>query len=167
MELTEQKKKKNGTIKTRIKARTKAGSKDRIKAGTKVRTKVRTKAGIRARTKVGTNKKDRITKAMPDETKTRLPEPFETRRSEAMVKDDEQKYQAEVKVKPEQLSMFKDKLLDEDNKDNYRIIGQLFDTYWLIEFEDRFYMMDQHAAHEKVLYERMMKKSGKSILIHR
>ncbi len=99
-----------------------------------------------------------LQKAMPDEAKTRLPEPFEIRRSEAMVKDDEQKYQAEVKVKPEQLSMFKDKLLDEDNKDNYRIIGQLFDTYWLIEFEDRFYMMDQHAAHEKVLYERMMKK---------
>jgi len=91
-------------------------------------------------------------------TKTRLPEPFEVKRSEAMVKDDEKKYQAEVKAKPEQMSMFKDKLLDEDNKNNYRIIGQLFDTYWLIEFEDRFYMMDQHAAHEKVLYERMMKK---------
>lgn len=90
--------------------------------------------------------------------KTRLPEPFEVKRSEAMVKDDEKKYQAEVKAKPEQMSMFKDKLLDEDNKNNYRIIGQLFDTYWLIEFEDRFYMMDQHAAHEKVLYERMMKK---------
>ncbi len=91
-------------------------------------------------------------------TKTRLPEPFEVKRSEAMVKDDEKKYQTEVKAKPEQMSMFKDKLLDEDNKNNYRIIGQLFDTYWLIEFEDRFYMMDQHAAHEKVLYERMMKK---------
>lgn len=91
-------------------------------------------------------------------TKTRLPEPFEVKRSEAMVKDDEKKYQADVKAKPEQMSMFKDKLLDEDNKNNYRIIGQLFDTYWLIEFEDRFYMMDQHAAHEKVLYERMMKK---------
>ena len=91
-------------------------------------------------------------------TKTRLPEPFEVKRSEAMVKDGEKKYQAEVKAKPEQMSMFKDKLLDEDNKNNYRIIGQLFDTYWLIEFEDRFYMMDQHAAHEKVLYERMMKK---------
>ncbi len=90
--------------------------------------------------------------------KTRLPEPFEVKRSEAMVKDDEKKYQADVKAKPEQMSMFKDKLLDEDNKNNYRIIGQLFDTYWLIEFEDRFYMMDQHAAHEKVLYERMMKK---------
>lgn len=91
-------------------------------------------------------------------TKTRLPEPFEVKRSEAMVKDDEKKYQADVKAKPEQMSMFKDKLLDEDNKNNYRIIGQLFDTYWLIEFEDRFYMMDQHAAHEKVLYESMMKK---------
>ena len=91
-------------------------------------------------------------------TKTRLPEPFEVKRSEAMLKDDEKKYQADVKAKPEQMSMFKDKLLDEDNKNNYRIIGQLFDTYWLIEFEDRFYMMDQHAAHEKVLYERMMKK---------
>lgn len=90
--------------------------------------------------------------------KTRLPEPFEVKRSETMVRDDEKKYQAEVKAKPEQMSMFKDKLLDEDNRNNYRIIGQLFDTYWLIEFEDRFYMMDQHAAHEKVLYERMMKK---------
>ena len=92
------------------------------------------------------------------ETATRLPEPFEVRRSDAMIKDEEKKYQAEIKVKPEQMSMFKDKLLDEDNKNNYHIIGQLFDTYWLIEFEDRFYMMDQHAAHEKVLYERMMKR---------
>ena len=39
----------------------------------------------------------------------------------------------------------------------HRIIGQLFDTYWLIEFEDKMYMMDQHAAHEKILFERTMK----------
>ncbi len=39
----------------------------------------------------------------------------------------------------------------------YRLLGQLFATYWLIEAEDTFYMMDQHAAHEKVLYERLMK----------
>ena len=102
--------------------------------------------------------KDEVQTTLTPATKTRLPEPFEVKRSEAMVKDDEKKYQADVKAKPEQMSMFKDKLLDEDNKNNYRIIGQLFDTYWLIEFEDRFYMMDQHAAHEKVLYERMMKK---------
>ena len=39
----------------------------------------------------------------------------------------------------------------------YRLLGQLFATYWLIEAEDTFYMMDQHAAHEKILYERLMK----------
>ena len=44
----------------------------------------------------------------------------------------------------------------ETNK--YRLIGQLFATYWLIEAGDTFYMMDQHAAHEKILYERLMKR---------
>ncbi len=39
----------------------------------------------------------------------------------------------------------------------YRLLGQLFATYWLIEADDTFYMMDQHAAHEKILYERLMK----------
>lgn len=58
----------------------------------------------------------------------------------------------------EQMKLFEDKLLDVNHKQDYRIIGQLFDTYWLIEFEDSFYMMDQHAAHEKILYERLMKQ---------
>ena len=40
----------------------------------------------------------------------------------------------------------------------YRLLGHLFATYWLIEADDTFYMMDQHAAHEKILYERLMKK---------
>lgn len=39
---------------------------------------------------------------------------------------------------------------------SHRIIGQLFDTYWLIESGDQFFMIDQHAAHEKVLYEQMI-----------
>ena len=105
-----------------------------------------------------TGKDIMVHNASANKQETRLPEPFEIKRSEVMVKDEEKKYQAEVKEKPEQMSLFDDKLLDVNNKNNYRIIGQLFDTYWLIEFEDRFYMMDQHAAHEKVLYERMMKK---------
>lgn len=37
------------------------------------------------------------------------------------------------------------------------MIGQLFDTYWLIQYEDKLFIMDQHAAHEKVLYERTMR----------
>ena len=145
-----------------LKPESKLEPKPELKSEVKLESKPELKSEVKLESKPELKpeptRKIELQKAMPDETKTRLPEPFETRRSEAMVKDDEQKYQAEVKVKPEQLSMFKDKLLDEDNKDNYRIIGQLFDTYWLIEFEDRFYMMDQHAAHEKVLYERMMKK---------
>lgn len=49
------------------------------------------------------------------------------------------------------------KLLDIESKKEHRIIGQLFETYWLIEFDDHLYIIDQHAAHEKVLYERTMK----------
>ncbi len=48
------------------------------------------------------------------------------------------------------------RLLSEEARPRHRIIGQLFDTYWLVEFDDRFYMIDQHAAHEKVLFEEMM-----------
>lgn len=46
--------------------------------------------------------------------------------------------------------------LTRDAKKMHRIIGQLFKTYWLIEYEDKLYIIDQHAAHEKVLYERTM-----------
>ena len=48
------------------------------------------------------------------------------------------------------------KLLDENNKKYHRIIGQFLDTYWLVEFDEKLYIIDQHAAHEKVLYERTM-----------
>jgi DNA mismatch repair protein MutL len=46
--------------------------------------------------------------------------------------------------------------MTKDARKRHRIIGQLFKTYWLIEYEDKLYIIDQHAAHEKVLYERTM-----------
>lgn len=63
-----------------------------------------------------------------------------------------------VEKEPEQLTLFEKKLLNPETKSDIRIIGQLFETYWLVQFEDRFYMIDQHAAHEKVLYERTVKE---------
>ncbi len=56
--------------------------------------------------------------------------------------------------KPEQLEMFDDRLLSKEAKKKHRLIGQVFDTYWLIEYGDELYIMDQHAAHEKVLFEK-------------
>lgn len=62
----------------------------------------------------------------------------------------------ETKIKYEQMDMFEDKFLTPEAKKKHRIIGQLFKTYWLIEYEDKFFIMDQHAAHEKVKFEELM-----------
>lgn len=59
--------------------------------------------------------------------------------------------------KPEQMDLFDGKLLSKEAAVQHVIIGQLFDTYWLVQFGDKLYIIDQHAAHEKVLYERLMK----------
>lgn len=58
--------------------------------------------------------------------------------------------------KPEQQTLFTEPLLSEKARIHYRLIGQLFDTYWLIQYGNQLYIMDQHAAHEKVNYERLM-----------
>ena len=59
---------------------------------------------------------------------------------------------------PRQMELFDDRLLSKKARLRHRIIGQLFDTYWLVEYDEKFYIIDQHAAHEKVLYERFMKE---------
>ena len=59
---------------------------------------------------------------------------------------------------PHQLDLFRDKMLSEEGRKRHRIIGQVFDTYWLIEYENSLYIVDQHAAHEKVVYERMLRE---------
>ena len=66
---------------------------------------------------------------------------------------------------PEQLEFFKEKLLSEAARPSHRILGQLFDTYWLVEYQNSLYIIDQHAAHEKVLYERMMKDFQKKEIL--
>ncbi len=61
-------------------------------------------------------------------------------------------------AKQEQLTLFDDKLLSEKARARYEIIGQLFETYWLISYQDKLMIIDQHAAHEKVKYERLIKR---------
>ena len=60
--------------------------------------------------------------------------------------------------KPKQLELFEEKLLAPESRSRHQLIGQIFDTYWLVQFEDRFFIIDQHAAHEKVYYERFVKR---------
>ena len=62
----------------------------------------------------------------------------------------------ETPVAAEQLNLFEEKLLTKDAVVEHKIIGQLFDTYWLVEFHEQLYIIDQHAAHERVLYEKTL-----------
>ncbi len=57
----------------------------------------------------------------------------------------------------QQIDMFEQNLLDKESRDKHKIIGQVFGTYWIVQFQEKMYIIDQHAAHEKVLYERTMK----------
>ena len=66
--------------------------------------------------------------------------------------------EVEKQQKPQQLELFEEKLLAPESRSRHQLIGQIFDTYWLVQFEDRFFIIDQHAAHEKVYYDRFVKR---------
>lgn len=85
----------------------------------------------------------------------------EAEKPSPIIKQDE----AVIVEKPVQLNLFDEKVLTRENVKEYEIIGQIFGTYWIIGFKDKIFLMDQHAAHEKVNYERMMKryKSGEQL----
>ena len=75
---------------------------------------------------------------------------------EAYVLREEETYGAKPEGSYEQGSFLK-----EEEMAKQKIIGQLFDTYWLVEYNDRLFIVDQHAAHEKVMYEKMKKQFEK------
>lgn len=60
----------------------------------------------------------------------------------------------------EQLSMPIEEFVSPEARKKHRLIGQVFKTYWLIEFDNKLYIMDQHAAHEKVMFEHFMKMAA-------
>lgn len=65
-------------------------------------------------------------------------------------------YIEEAGKKYVQQDMFQEKFLTKEARAKHRLIGQLFKTYWLIEYDGKFFIMDQHAAHERVKYEELM-----------
>ena len=66
--------------------------------------------------------------------------------------------EAQTVYEQQSLEQMDSHFLTEDARKKHKIIGQLFDTYWLVEFDDKLFIIDQHAAHEKVLYEKTMQK---------
>lgn len=96
---------------------------------------------------------------------------YHNRNSSAEVTDKNQIFKPEIQKQriketvkesenesPKQMDLFEDKLLDRNVKAEYHLIGQVFDTYWMVEFHDNLYIIDQHAAHERVLYERTLRE---------
>lgn len=61
-----------------------------------------------------------------------------------------------VPYQTKQMNLFEERLLDKGSVKEHKIIGQIFDTYWLVEFHENLYIIDQHAAHERVLYEKTL-----------
>ena len=76
----------------------------------------------------------------------------------ALPEADNEPIKSQEQEPPKQLELFEERLLAPESRSRHRLIGQLFDTYWLVQFEDNFYIIDQHAAHEKVYYERFVKQ---------
>ncbi len=66
--------------------------------------------------------------------------------------------------KPTQMGLFEENFLTKDAREEHQILGQIFGTYWLVAFQDKLFIIDQHAAHEKVKYERLVQELEKKEL---
>lgn len=97
-----------------------------------------------------------------------IPQPFEQNRRAVYEKPEEwnkllvqetSSYTADVPAPSlKQMELFSEEDIRKQELDSFRILGQVFDTYWILALSDKIYYVDQHAAHEKVMYERLMKQ---------
>lgn len=100
---------------------------------------------------VGSQLRDSVVSEPPTESQQ------ETRAVSGAAVKPQEEISKDPRQKAEQLQLFQDPLLSEQARRHHKIIGQVFDTFWLVQYQDNLYIIDQHAAHEKVLFERMMK----------
>lgn len=111
------------------------------------------------------------TKTEIKKEETKAPESVYQKELYVQVKPTEEKKENPLPIqesqnkKAEQMELFDNRLLSKEARIRHRIIGQLFDTYWLVEYDNKFYIIDQHAAHEKVLYERFIKDFSKKEML--
>ncbi len=120
-----------------------------------------------------------------------IPEPFELQRSAVYRLMEEHRYRAETEPKVEpreepkaetkvaevfdesteslgvskQMDLFEERILTRESRQQFRMIGQVFQTYWLVEYMGELFIIDQHAAHEKVYYERLMKRYQENAVV--
>lgn len=93
-------------------------------------------------------------KKTDDSIKTTVAEsnkPYDDKENVTVLKEDS------GNATPKQVTLFDDRLLSEKARAKHKLVGQVFDTYWIVEYDNSMYIIDQHAAHEKVLYERTIK----------
>lgn len=124
------------TTKPELKAEINAETNNELKTNANSESKIVTRAEINA-----------VTEPLDTEIKVTAENSYTT--EEAILSPD---------VKFEQTNLFEEKILTKENKSKYKIIGQVFETYWIVQYERKMFIIDQHAAHEKVNYERMMKR---------
>ncbi|MDY2652145.1 MULTISPECIES: DNA mismatch repair endonuclease MutL [Eisenbergiella] len=98
---------------------------------------------------------ERAAVSPPSRPKPEAPQPFETQRLGRMLQEEEGQYTVKD---VRQMELFEEKLLTKEAVQSYRILGQVFDTYWIAEYEEKLLFIDQHAAHEKVKYEALINK---------
>ena len=126
----------------------------------------------------GKEEKKPLSAQIPGPPENPIPEPFERKRMEETKKvEPEENGKNETKQQPlpvnspvippreeqprvkyEQQSFFKNEMLAEEDRIKFRLIGQVFGTYWMIEYGEEMLIIDQHAAHEKILYEQLMEE---------
>ncbi len=99
-------------------------------------------------------------KAQPHDRPPLPVQPFEKKRLESLVHESRLEYEAKEPglAKPKQMDLFEEKILTAKAVQQYELIGQIFDTYWIASYQDKMILIDQHAAHEKVKYEALIKK---------
>ncbi|MBQ6321341.1 MAG: DNA mismatch repair endonuclease MutL, partial [Lachnospiraceae bacterium] len=102
------------------------------------------------------------TYAKPDESSSALRENEQGGKKPQINEQNDKPVQInEQNGKPVQMELDTERLLSGQALHAHRLIGQVFDTYWLVEYQKKLYIIDQHAAHEKVMYERLISRFKK------